>query len=296
MKDLTNDAQVVYDKCLQSDAVTQSDIESFLPDGRNDVQAVSDVINTLLSRRLLEAMHQGNGLVYRAINQTEARRMGDMDGDEAMIYQYIKSAGNEGIWSRHIKARTNLHATVITRNLKTLESKSLVKCIRSVQNPTRKIYMLYDLTPSIEVSGGPWFTDSELDVEFVQRLSDAIEEFIRRKTVPKDKDQLFPSTHTDFPTTEVIHDWLKSKSITEVSLGQSEIKSLLNVLSYDGKIEARLDGSYKTVRSLVSKESNSALTEMPCGHCPVLHLCQEGGVVSPEGCVYWSDWIDRVKL
>ena len=30
--------------------------------------------------------------------------------------------------------------------------------------------MLAGLTPSVEITGGPWFTDNELDVEFVDML------------------------------------------------------------------------------------------------------------------------------
>ena len=30
--------------------------------------------------------------------------------------------------------------------------------------------MLYNLQPSIDVTGGPWFTDSELDTEFIETL------------------------------------------------------------------------------------------------------------------------------
>lgn len=287
----------MYDQCLAAAVpVSQERMQTFLPAGKNDVAAVGNAINQLLSRRLLEAMQHNSELVYQAVTQNEARRMGGMDGDEAMIYQYIKSAGNEGIWSRHIKARTNLHATVITRNLKSLESKSLVKCVRSVQNPTRKIYMIYDLTPSIEVSGGPWFTDSELDVEFVGMLSNAIERFISSKSRPKDTtlERLYPPNHTGFPTAQGIHGWLRGTGLTDVDLGLGDIHALLDVLVYDGKVERCRDGvTYRSVTPLVDNGRPNAFTDTPCGQCPVFSLCQEGGVVSPEGCAYWEDWLTR---
>ncbi|CCG81250.1 DNA-directed RNA polymerase III subunit RPC6 [Taphrina deformans PYCC 5710] len=294
---LSKDAQAVYDQCLAAVVpVSTETVQSFLPEGKNDVTAASSTINQLLSRRLLEALQHNGDLVYKAVSQNEARRMGGMDGDESMVYQYIKSSGNEGIWSRHIKGRTNLHATVITRTLKSLESKSLIKCVRSVQNPTRKIYMLYDLIPSIEVSGGPWFTDSELDVEFVGKLSNAIERFINSKSRPKNKEfeRLFPPSHTGFPTAQGIHEWLRGTGLTDVDLGIADIYALLDVLIYDGKVEKRRDGiTYKSVSPLIDDVRPNAFTDMPCGHCPVFNLCQEGGVVSPEGCVYWGDWLSR---
>ena len=44
------------------------------------------------------------------------------------------------------------------------------------------MYMLASLTPTEEVTGGPWFTDGELDVEFVAELSDLVERYVRSKS------------------------------------------------------------------------------------------------------------------
>ena len=83
-----------------------------------------------------------------------------------------------GIWTKHLKAKTNLHQTVIDRCLKTLVQKRLIKRVPSVQHPTRKIYMLEGIEPSIALTGGPWYTDNELDTEFIQNLTEACYKFI----------------------------------------------------------------------------------------------------------------------
>ena len=36
------------------------------------------------------------------------------------------------------------------------------------------------------------------------------------------------------------------------------------------------------------------LSGVPCGVCPVARQCTPGGVVSPEGCVYWTRWLEDV--
>lgn len=46
--------------------------------------------------------------------------------------------------------------------------------------PTRKIYMLSHLEPSSAITGGPWYTDNELDTEFIKQLMDACLGFIRK--------------------------------------------------------------------------------------------------------------------
>ena len=43
--------------------------------------------------------------------------------------------------------------------------------------------MLYNLQPSIDVTGGPWFTDSELDTEFIETLLEVCWRFIVGKTM-----------------------------------------------------------------------------------------------------------------
>lgn len=35
----------------------------------------------------------------------------------------------------------------------------------------------------------------------------------------------------------------------------------------------------------------SSLATMPCGVCPVADQCHPGGVVAPETCVYWHQYL-----
>lgn len=50
-----------------------------------------------------------------------------------------------------------------------------------LQTPTRKIYMLTGIAPSVELTGGPWFTDNELDVELVETLKKVVRKFLQQK-------------------------------------------------------------------------------------------------------------------
>lgn len=53
--------------------------------------------------------------------------------------------------------------------------------------------MLMELTPSVEVTGGPWFTDQELDVDFVEQLTNACYKFVLMKV----KGYLSQTTHNE---------------------------------------------------------------------------------------------------
>ncbi len=103
-----------------------------------------------------------------------------LDGDNLMVYSAIESAATTGIWTKTLKARTNLHQTAMTKALKTLESAKYVKPIKSVKFPGRKLYMLYDLNPAEDVTGGSWFSDGELDIDFVESLGDLIVAFVKK--------------------------------------------------------------------------------------------------------------------
>jgi DNA-directed RNA polymerase III subunit RPC6 len=176
----------------------------------------------------------------------------------------------------------------MNRCLKTLEQRSLIKIIKSVKYPTRKIYMLASLTPSDDITGGPWFTDSELDGEFISTLLNMLERFItaksfhhaphkslakRRKSMTKaevdsalhaahiqrnDKRGAnllpFPHDYQGYPSLEEITKWVaKSNVISSGTVLQTQdISQLLQVLCFDGRVEKISGGLsgvvYKAVR------------------------------------------------
>lgn len=99
-----------------------------------------------------------------------------------MVYNQIENSGTNGTWTKTIKQRTNIHQTAVTKAMKTLEGKKLVKPVKSIKNPAQKIYMLFHLSPNEDVTGGPWFSDGELDVELIAVTADAVVHFIAQNS------------------------------------------------------------------------------------------------------------------
>nr|VWP00844.1 Peroxisomal biogenesis factor [Ganoderma boninense] len=106
--------------------------------------------------------------------------------------------------------------------------------------------MLFHLEPSVEMTGGPWYTDNELDTEFIKLLCSASLRFIRDRSTPKHKggetsseDQpLYPiSAAPSYPTTQQVQTFLSKSRITETQLSAEHVEMLLNVLVLDGEIE-----------------------------------------------------------
>ncbi|TDL14995.1 hypothetical protein BD410DRAFT_756850 [Rickenella mellea] len=219
--------------------LTQAECDALIPDKKPRV----DAINFLLGTGLFRAARGSDGtLSYRAVTKNELDVRKDLAGEENLVLSHIQAAGNEGIWTKHLKAKTELHQTIIDRCLKSLVQKDLVKGITGVKvHPTRKLYMLAHLEPSVDITGGPWYTDKELDTEFIKLLSSACLRFIRDKTFPKsntDKRPLYSiSSAPSYTTAQQIQAFLSKSKITETQLSVEHVEMLLNVLIIDGEIE-----------------------------------------------------------
>ncbi|KXN87880.1 putative DNA-directed RNA polymerase III subunit rpc6 [Leucoagaricus sp. SymC.cos] len=243
--------------------MTAKEIETIIP----DPSARQNALNFLLGVGLLKTLVNANRKVsFRAVTKGELVVTKDLNGEENLVLGHIKAAGNEGIWTKHLKTKTNLHQTVIDRCLKTLTQKRLVKRVPSVQHPTRKIYMLEGLEPSIALTGGPWYTDNELDTEFIQHLTDACYKFIRDLTFPKRKEGIEGALYAisnppKYPSAQHIRNSLKKARLTETELSVEHVEMLLNVLVLDGKIEKLPAFGLSVWDSLAADDGESAPEE-----------------------------------
>ncbi|KAI5996988.1 RNA polymerase Rpc34 subunit-domain-containing protein [Pisolithus albus] len=212
-----------------------------------DAAARTAAINFLLGAGMFKVLANAGGVTaFRAVAKNEIEIKKDMTPEEAMVLSHVQASGNEGIWTKHLKAKTELHQTVIDRCLKSLVQKQLVKSIKAVRHPTRKIYMLAHLEPSVELTGGPWYTDNELDVEFIKLLSSACLHYIRDRSFPKQSSKRVAQNQIrlyaigaapSYPSAQQIQHFLSKSKITETELGVEHVEMLLRVLELDGEIE-----------------------------------------------------------
>ncbi|KDN46522.1 hypothetical protein RSAG8_04175, partial [Rhizoctonia solani AG-8 WAC10335] len=151
MSTLTPGELEVYQACSEAEdrMLRQKELEKTITIKGADMAAA---VNGLLKKSLLKIMKDSKGVLsYKAVEKADAKVVGLMDADESIVYKKIQEAKNEGIWTKHLKS-TELHQSIITRALKSLEKKGLVKSIKSVKHPTRKIYILANLQPEKEKS------------------------------------------------------------------------------------------------------------------------------------------------
>ncbi|ETW77264.1 hypothetical protein HETIRDRAFT_429562 [Heterobasidion irregulare TC 32-1] len=225
--------------------LTQKEIDILAPDAKPRTGA----INFLLGAGMIKVMKDNSGgLLYRAVTKEEVDMKKGMSGEESMVLSHIQSAENQGIWTKHLKVKTELHQTVLDRCLKQLVQKGIIKAVKGmVKYPTRKIYMMAHLEPSVELTGGPWYTDNELDTEFIKLLCTACLRFIQDRSLPKHKlsddipassRPLYPiSSAPPYPNCQQVLSFLSKSKITETQLSEEHVDMLLNVLVLDGEVE-----------------------------------------------------------
>lgn len=145
---------------------------------------------------------------------------------------------------------------LVNASIKSLEKRNLIKSLKSVKNPTKKLYILSELEPSVELTGGSWYTDQEFDLEFIEALSKQCYKFIYAKvnqpqkiyslkSFPvKNKQSIYPSTYEQYPTSKDVLQFIQKTGITNVDLSAKDVKQLLERLVYDGTVYKRMKVQY----------------------------------------------------
>ncbi|KAJ2824225.1 34-kDa subunit of RNA polymerase III (C), partial [Coemansia furcata] len=227
----------IYELALQQPEGLDADLlKEALP--KYPLEVAVNGVNRLLQLGRLEVMQVGSRILYRGVQASELERMSGLTGDERLVYKHIENSGNEGIWVRTLKQKTNLLQGVITRCLKGLEQKAMIKSVKSVKHPTRKLYMMIDVSPSSDITGGPWYTDQEMDTDFIEQLASQCFKFIYVHSYPRGMpNAVFSANHVAYPKSSVILRHIVDNGITNVVLSVGHVEELLNMLVYDGKIE-----------------------------------------------------------
>ena len=132
------------------------------------------VINALAceDRIDLKRLHpdQPDLLSYKLLNPLIQSKL--KNNDQKNVYAEIEAGGNKGIWVRDIKTNTLLTTPTLTKILNYLEKEAnLIKRVNSVTSKVKKLYMLVDIEPSKELTGGPWYSEGSFDEIFIEVMS-----------------------------------------------------------------------------------------------------------------------------
>jgi DNA-directed RNA polymerase III subunit RPC6 len=212
--------------------------------------------------------------------------------DNFIIYNSIEGAGRNGIWKKTLSARTNLHENTITKGMKELISKKLVKEFKTSKNPTKRMYVLFHLEPSEDSTGGNFYREGELDEGLVNTLNTFIvaqvesKSWIEQPHSPTDKGKKrsrsshgqsapdtttgffktmksprghllvpYPPSFTAYPTAgDVLSMIEEGEFIKDLTLTLDDVRQLILQLVYDNKLEEISEGRYRSVRRVWSEQ------------------------------------------
>lgn len=100
-------------------------------------------------------------------------------------------------------------------------------------------------------------------------------------------------------TLDDISRFIKETGISKQALQEDDILRIVNTLDFDGKIEGMEDpddGLAHYRLPLMRIPETTPFTSIPCGVCPVLNECVEGGKISPQTCMYYQQWLHELDL
>lgn len=148
--------------------------------------AIMPLLQRLVDTHLVRLLHLENNVVYELRSREIAEKLQQLESPpDLVIYSHIESAGTNGTWTKSLKQRTQLPLQGVNKAIKLLESRGLIKLVKNIRNPTQKSYIVSHLEPGAEVTGGPWHTEGELDMEMITITADIIVRFIESKSWAK---------------------------------------------------------------------------------------------------------------
>lgn len=254
-----------------------------------------EALNELLAKgrvTLLET--RGGELAYRYQSEEKAEKYKELTANEIPIYQLLEESGDHGMSNKEIKDKTGITTVKINKILGSMENKGLIKVFKSIQGKKKKVYMLSEVEPSVEITGGIWYTELEFNKKLIDALCEKCISFIDRKGTATRKELTL---------------YIRTLGLLPGDIKEEEVQSIVNILQFDNKIEPvkatleRMEAASKcgetfgkAYRLRKVYESEVALLSVPCSYCPLVKECQPDGVVAPSTCAYFKEWLDKSKV
>lgn len=98
-----------------------------------------------------------------------------------MVLEEVRRSGASGVDQSTLTAKLRLPKTEISKALNSLVAQKYIKEHRSFTNRAKKMYLLFNLEPSAQVTGGSFYRGEELDVNLVDSLRCLLLAFVYQK-------------------------------------------------------------------------------------------------------------------
>eukprot|EP00347_Sterkiella_histriomuscorum_P012675 403367656 len=251
------------------------------------IEAINKLVE--INRVVLFTQGKGQNLVYRYQSEEQAHKLRDLLPEDVLVYQMIEESGDNGTQIQDLKIKLTpqgFNSVILTKILKKIEKKGLIKKIKSLNKNNRQVWMLMEIEPSINVTGG-LIGQENFDLDSIEIIQERLLEYLRKQG---------PTSYRELS--------LHIKQCGVIQKGSEfrdeDIKQIIQVLVYDQKIEQIQTGLGSMIGgadNIVYKLSNNKYpqqvyyTQIPCAHCPVRKECGPNNLVNPKSCQYINEWL-----
>jgi DNA-binding MarR family transcriptional regulator len=156
------------------------------------------------------------------VNEEKYKQMIGLSPSEIGVFHMIEKAGVNALWVRSITLQTKLPTGEVNKILKKLEARKLIKPIKSITFKNRRMFILYDLEPSRELTGGIWYNDQMLDESFIRDFTQLIHSIVLRKKTCTSAD--------------ILRDILRQK-LSVITVTTNDIQQILDLLVTEGSLD-----------------------------------------------------------
>lgn len=201
--------------------ISNSVLKTHFSDNDEEYLQLVPIINELTATSRLVMSRSAKELHYVLVEDQVAVQFQGLDASARMVYQVIEKTHNMGCWTKDIRLQTNIQQNALTKILKTLESRRLIKPVKSVTAKSKKLYMVYDVQPAKELTGGVWYSNLEFDHEFISKLRYFLVQTCRKR----------PHTLRE------LHQELEQRKVSNVELSMEDVRQLVQTLVFDYSLE-----------------------------------------------------------
>lgn len=232
-----------------------------------------EALNRLSNERSIDLFVIGQDVSFITFfDEEHAKLLRDLTDTENKARLAIEAHAESGVWARDLRKELQMPQSTFSKVLKVLETRSLIKSFKPVNNKAKKMYISADLTPSVDLTGGPFYgEDGEFDSEYAQMLTTLIH--TRLAEQPRTVDEL-------------IH---ICAGVSKETLTPEIVLTILNTLSFDGKVRMHRAANQLLTYAAVPP----AIEELhaPCDQCPYFDECSEDNPkINPRSCLPYREW------
>ena len=136
-------AQIIALCESESAGIAQVALEAALEANGINKAAMLTALNDLLKRgKVVACPALDKSLTFRLQSDEDVERLRDLTAEDRLVFQEIEASQIAGISTKDLRTKTSLPAQALTKALKKLETRKLVKQVKSVSAKNKKIYML----------------------------------------------------------------------------------------------------------------------------------------------------------